>query len=154
MSTIFVSAYLYFVINMRFDNVVTVMFHTHKNKFCIHIDNLKVHLPIYSVFFLFYFDYACQWACLLKQFTHYTLTIVLWLFNVLYRSLKDYFYRQYIRKSLVNFKVENKILHRNCYGFLSLTCKDDQNELSSKTFEQTLNVTIKRKKYIAILTET
>ena len=52
-------------------------------------------------------------------------------------SLKDYFCRQFIRTIFFNYEVENEILDRGCYGFLSPTYVDDQNELLKKTFELT-----------------
>ena len=37
----------------------------------------------------------------------------------------------------MNFEVDDEKLVMGCYGVFSSTCKDDLNELSNKTFEQT-----------------
>ena len=39
----------------------------------------------------------------------------------------------------MNFEAENEKLDIGCYGVFCSTCKDNQNEPSNKTFEQTLN---------------
>ena len=42
----------------------------------------------------------------------------------------------------MNNVVKNEKWNIGCYDVFSLTCKDDQNELLNKTYEQTWNFTI------------